>query len=159
MSNDANPLYYDYYGLAKELYEVTWKSKGSHELAEKIVDLFKKVSSKLHVGIRSKRVSGGCTGIDFDCRAISLLKQIRIIEALITVYLFRSSSCSLSPLMFLWSKSRSTKAWMPKNTLPLAKLSLLSGTSPLFCIITCHPTRNISLMSDTWNLLIVLARI
>lgn len=58
MSNDANPLYYDYYGLAKELYEVTWKSKGSHELAEKIVDLFKKASSKLHVGIRSKRVSG-----------------------------------------------------------------------------------------------------
>lgn len=42
MSNDANPLYYDYYGFAKELYEVTWKSKGSHELAEKIVDLFKK---------------------------------------------------------------------------------------------------------------------
>lgn len=43
MSNDANELYYDYYGFPKEMYEITWKSKGSHELAERIIGLFKKV--------------------------------------------------------------------------------------------------------------------
>jgi len=43
MSNDENELYYDYYGFSKEMYEITWKSRGSHELAEKIVGLFKKV--------------------------------------------------------------------------------------------------------------------
>jgi aromatic ring-opening dioxygenase catalytic subunit (LigB family) len=42
MSNDENELYYDYYGFPKEMYEITWKSKGSHELAERIIGLFKK---------------------------------------------------------------------------------------------------------------------
>jgi len=42
MSNDDNELYYDFYGFDKEMYEITWKSKGSHEFAEKIVDLLNK---------------------------------------------------------------------------------------------------------------------
>ena len=39
MNNDVNKLYYDYYGFPKKMYEITWNSKGSSEVASKVANL------------------------------------------------------------------------------------------------------------------------
>jgi 4,5-DOPA dioxygenase extradiol len=44
MNNTENSLYYDYYGFPKKMYEITFKSKGSPEIAAKVVDLLNKVN-------------------------------------------------------------------------------------------------------------------
>lgn len=53
MDNEENPLFYDYYGFPKELYEIKWKSFGSSEIANKVVELLQKVmcSSSVHVSL------------------------------------------------------------------------------------------------------------
>lgn len=42
---DRNPLFYDYYGFPKSLYELAFKSRGDKALANHIVDLLKQVRS------------------------------------------------------------------------------------------------------------------
>ncbi|CAD6572211.1 MAG: hypothetical protein CYPHOPRED_004747 [Cyphobasidiales sp. Tagirdzhanova-0007] len=39
---DENPLHYDYYGFPQELYDLTWRSRGSKALSEEIVSSFLK---------------------------------------------------------------------------------------------------------------------
>jgi len=39
---DENPLYYDYYGFAGDLFELKFKSRGDSNLANRIVDLYSK---------------------------------------------------------------------------------------------------------------------
>lgn len=39
---EENPLLYDYYGFPQSLYDLTWRSKGSKQLSERIVQEFKK---------------------------------------------------------------------------------------------------------------------
>ncbi|KAJ3032314.1 hypothetical protein HDV00_007689 [Rhizophlyctis rosea] len=42
MDYETNHLLYDYYGFPDEMYKITWESKGSHEVAERVVELLKK---------------------------------------------------------------------------------------------------------------------
>ncbi|KAK9900886.1 Extradiol ring-cleavage dioxygenase class III enzyme subunit B [Cystobasidium minutum MCA 4210] len=39
---DENPLLYDYYGFPQSLYDLTWRSRGSKQLSERIVQEFRK---------------------------------------------------------------------------------------------------------------------
>lgn len=38
---DENPLLMDYYGFPKELYDITWRSKGSKALSQRVVSAFR----------------------------------------------------------------------------------------------------------------------
>ncbi len=42
-----NPLLYDYYNFPEALYQLKFKSRGDSELANKIVDTYKKVKIRL----------------------------------------------------------------------------------------------------------------
>ena len=42
-----NPLLYDYYNFPEALYQLKFKSRGDSELANKIVDTYKKASTRL----------------------------------------------------------------------------------------------------------------
>ncbi|CAK5279473.1 unnamed protein product [Mycena citricolor] len=43
---DENPLFMDYYGFDREMYELKFKSRGDHELARRVVELYKKGGQK-----------------------------------------------------------------------------------------------------------------
>lgn len=53
-----NHLLYDYYGFPKPMYDVTWKSHGSSEIASRVESLLGQNN------IRSKRLKEGGRGID-----------------------------------------------------------------------------------------------
>lgn len=40
---DENPLYFDYYGFPEEFFQLKFKSRGDSNLANRIVELYKKV--------------------------------------------------------------------------------------------------------------------
>jgi len=44
MAYKSNHLFYDYYGFPKEMYEVKFESKGSPEIADKVLKLLNEVS-------------------------------------------------------------------------------------------------------------------
>ncbi|TFK25074.1 Extradiol aromatic ring-opening dioxygenase [Coprinopsis marcescibilis] len=43
---EENPLLMDYYGFSPELYRLKFKSKGDHELAKRVVELYRKAGHK-----------------------------------------------------------------------------------------------------------------
>ena len=47
---DENPLLYDYYGFQPALYQLKFKSRGDSALSQRVVHLYKEVSSILHPG-------------------------------------------------------------------------------------------------------------